>query len=119
MRRLILILSIFTSLSISAKDGYFLDPVGDGNVIYIKGDKGFAMAARVKIVESFPDLKVQVVNSFPDVKIKIINERPDKGCEWQIVESFPDYKIQFVESFPDIKVQFVNSFPGVPHPSNK
>lgn len=118
MRRLLLILSFFTSLSLLAKEGKFIYGP-DGNAIYLKGEEIYPMAAKVKIVESFPDLKVQVVNSFPDVKIKIINERPDKGCEWQIVESFPDYKIQFVESFPDIKVQFVNSFPGVPHPSNK
>ena len=118
MRHLILILSIFTSLSLFAKDAEIYR-LSTGDVIFMKGDIGYPMAAKVKIVESFPDLKVQVVKSFPDVKIKIINERPDKGCEWQIVESFPDYKIQFVESFPDIKVQFVNSFPGVPHPSNK
>ena len=102
MKRLIIILSIFTSLSLFGKEGKFIYGP-DGNVIYLKGEEIYPMAAKVKIVESFPD-----------VKIKIINERPDKGCEWQIVESFPDYKIQFVESFPDIKVQFVNSFPGVP-----
>lgn len=117
MKRLLLILSIFTSLSLFAKGKFVYLP--DGNAVYIDGEEIYPMAAKVKIVESFPNLKVQVVNSFPDVKIKIINERPDRGCEWQIVESFPDYKIQFVESFPDIKVQFVTSFPGVPHPSNK
>ena len=106
MKRLLLILSIFTSLSLFAKGKFVYLP--DGNAVYIDGEEIYPMAAKVKIVESFPD-----------VKIKIINERPDRGCEWQIVESFPDYKIQFVESFPDIKVQFVTSFPGVPHPSNK
>ena len=119
MKRLFIftLISLFAIISVSAKGKFVYLP--DGNAVYIDGEEIYPMAAKVKIVESFPDLKVQVVNSFPDVKIKIINERPDKGCEWQIVESFPDYKIQFVESFPDIKVQFVNSFPGVPHPSNK
>lgn len=112
-----IIIAFFTITTISAKGEFIY--LSDGNAVYITNGEIYPMAAKVKIVESFPDLKVQVVKSFPDVKIKIINERPDKGCEWQIVESFPDYKIQFVESFPDIKVQFVNSFPGVPHPSNK
>ena len=114
MKRLFIftLISLFAIISVSAKGEFIY--LSDGNAVYITNGEIYLMAAKVKIVESFPDLKVQVVKSFPDVKIKIINERPDKGCEWQIVESFPDYKIQFVESFPDIKFQFVKSFPGIP-----
>ena len=57
--------------------------------------------------------KVKVVNSFPDIKVKKVSSFPDKIGEWQFVDSFPDFTIQFVDSFPDIKIQYVNSFPGV------
>ena len=62
--------------------------------------KGIRLAGRVRIVESFADVKVQVVNSFPDLRVKVVS-------------SFPDDIGEFVESFPDIKIQYVESFPGV------
>ena len=70
-----------------SKDGYY---------------NGIKLCGKVKVVDSFPDLKVKRVNSFPD-----------HIGEWQFVESFPDFTIQYVESFPDIKIKFVNAFPGV------
>jgi hypothetical protein len=76
--------------------------------------KGIRLHGRVKIVTSFPDLKVQVVSSFPDLKVKHVSSFPDSCGEWQFVTSFPDFKIQYVTSFPDIKIQFVESFPGIP-----
>lgn len=69
------------------RDGYF---------------KNIRLAGRVRVVDSFPDLKVQVVSSFPD----------DIG-EWQFVDYGEDFTIQFVDSFPDIRIEFVDSFPGV------
>ncbi|MBP3354433.1 MAG: hypothetical protein J6L02_07280 [Bacteroidales bacterium] len=75
MRRLILILSIFTSLSLFAKEGKFIYGP-DGNAIYIKGEEIYPMAAKVKIVESFPDYKIQFVESFPDIKVQFVNSFP-------------------------------------------
>ena len=64
--------------------------------------KGIPLYGNVKIVESFPDIKVKVVENFPD------------SCgEWKYVESFPDFKIKFVTSFPDLKIKYVDSFQGV------
>ena len=71
------------------------------------------LKGRVKIVNSFPDIKIQAVNSFPDIEVKTVNSFPNRCGEWQFVESFPDFTIQFVESFPDVKVKFVESFPGM------
>lgn len=76
--------------------------------------KGIRLAGKVKVVDSFPDIRVQVVNSFPDLKVQVVDSFPDRIGKWKFVESFPDFKIQFVDSFPDIKIQFVNSFPGLP-----
>jgi hypothetical protein len=76
--------------------------------------KGKELRGRVKVVESFPDLKVQVVDSFPDLRVMIVTSFPEKCGEWQMVDSFPDFTIQYVASFPDIKVRFVSSFPGKP-----
>lgn len=69
------------------RDGYF---------------KNIRLAGRVRVVDSFPDLKVKAVDSFPD----------DIG-EWQFVDYGEDFTIQFVDSFPDIRIEFVDSFPGV------
>ncbi|QQS36910.1 MAG: hypothetical protein IPM56_02850 [Ignavibacteriales bacterium] len=75
---------------------------------------GFPLYGKIKVVDSFPDIKVQIVESFPDLKVKIVESFPDECGKWKFVDSFPDVKIQFVDSFPDIKIKFVESFPGKP-----
>ena len=80
------------------RDGYF---------------KNIRLAGRVRVVDSFPDLKVQVVSSFPDLKVKTVDSFPDDIGEWQFVDYGEDFTIQFVDSFPDIRIEFVDSFPGV------
>ena len=74
---------------------------------------GIPLKGKVKIVSSFPDIKVQAVTAFPDIEVKVVTAFPDRCGEWQFVESFPDFTIQFVESFPDLKIKFVGSFPGI------
>lgn len=76
--------------------------------------KGILLQGRVKIVTSFPDLKVQVVDAFPDLRVQLVTAFPDRPGKWQFVSSFPNFKIQFVDAFPDLKIQFVNAFPGKP-----
>ena len=75
--------------------------------------KNIRLAGRVRVVDSFPDLKVQVVSSFPDLKVKTVDSFPDDIGEWQFVDYGEDFTIQFVDSFPDIRIEFVDSFPGV------
>jgi hypothetical protein len=74
--------------------------------------KGIYLAGKVKVVTSFPDLKIQLVKSFPDLKVQQVTSFPNSCGKWQFVNSFPNFKVQLVTSFPDIKVQFVKSFPG-------
>ncbi len=76
--------------------------------------KGHKLYGRIKIVSSFPDVKVKIVSSFPDLKVKQVTSFPDKCGLWQVVDSFPDTKVQFVDSFPDVTIQYVESFPGIP-----
>ncbi|WP_296979754.1 hypothetical protein [uncultured Dialister sp.] len=80
------------------RDGYF---------------KNIRLAGRVRVVDSFPDIKVQVVSSFPDLKVKAVSSFPDDIGEWQFVDYGEDFTVQFVDSFPDIRIEFVDSFPGV------
>ena len=75
--------------------------------------KGIKLCGRVKVVDSFADIKVQIVDSFPDLKVKKVSAFADDIGEWQFVDSFPDFTIQFVDSFPDIKIKFVDAFPGL------
>jgi hypothetical protein len=61
----------------------------------------------VKIVDTFPDLKVQFVDNFPDIKIETTsfsgsNFNPIKV---KIVNVFPDLKVKIVDHFGDVKVK--------------
>lgn len=96
----LLLLMAVPAMAASAinKDGYY---------------KGIKLCGRVKVVESFADIKVKVVESFPDLKVKVVESFPDDIGEWKFVESGEDFTVQFVESFPDIKIKYVTSFPGV------
>jgi hypothetical protein len=76
--------------------------------------RGKKLAGKVKVVDSFPDIRVKAVSSFPDLKVKKVSSFADACGEWQFVESFPDLKIQYVDSFPDIEIAWVDSFPGMP-----
>ena len=75
--------------------------------------KGKKLYGRIKIVESFPDVKVKIVSSFADLKVKQVQSFPDRCGLWQVVDSFPDLKVQFVDSFPNITIKYVESFPGL------
>ena len=75
--------------------------------------KGIRLAGRVRIVESFADIKVKVVDSFPDLRVKVVSSFPDDIGEWQFVDYGEDFTVQFVDSFPDIEIKYVESFPGV------
>ena len=75
---------------------------------------GIRLAGKVRVVHSFPDIRVQVVSAFPDLRVQTVNYFPDNIGQWQFVDYGEDFTVQFVDSFPDIRIQFVNSFPGVP-----
>lgn len=89
-------------------------PTGTGNVSDQCTFNGIKLAGKVKVVDSFPDVRVKAVSSFPDVKVKKVSSFADTCGEWQFVDSFPDFKIQYVDSFPDVEVAWVESFPGLP-----
>ena len=91
-----------------------LMPMGTGNVDSNCSFRGIKLAGKVKIVDSFPDIRVKAVKSFPDIKVKKVSSFADDCGEWQFVDSFADLKIQYVDSFPDVEVAWVDSFPGMP-----
>ncbi|PRQ09437.1 hypothetical protein ENSA7_08430 [Enhygromyxa salina] len=88
--------------------------MGTGNVSDQCTFNGIKLAGKVKVVDSFPDVRVKAVSSFPDVKVKKVSSFADDCGEWQFVDSFADFKIQYVDSFPDVEVAWVDSFPGLP-----
>jgi hypothetical protein len=87
---------------------------GTGNLAADCTFRGKKLAGKVKIVDSFPDVRVKAVSSFPDLKVKKVTSFADECGEWEMVDSFADVKIQFVDSFPDIEIAWVDSFPGMP-----
>jgi len=88
--------------------------MGTGNVQRDCTFNGIKLAGKVKVVDSFPDIRVKAVSSFPDVKVKKVRSFASDCGEWQFVDSFADFKIQYVDSFPDVEVAWVDSFPGMP-----
>ena len=76
--------------------------------------RGIALHGKVKVVESFADIRIKAVSSFPDLKVKRVNSFADDCGEWQFVDSFPDFTVQYVDSFPDLEIAWVESFPGLP-----
>lgn len=71
---------------------------------------------RIQLVEykNEADITVKIVNSFPDLKVQFVEGFADDCGEWEIVEHNGDLKVYITESFPDIKIKVVNSFPGKP-----
>lgn len=59
------------------------------------------------------DIKVKIVNSFADLKVRFVENSPNSCGKWQIVETNGSLKVYITENFPDIKIKPVVSFPGV------
>ena len=64
--------------------------INKDNCTITKDGKTYKLYGKVKIVDSFEDIKVKIVDSFEDVKVKI-------------VDSFEDIKIKIVDSFEGVK----------------
>jgi hypothetical protein len=83
------------------------------NCTITKDGKTYKLYGKVKIVDSFEDIKVKIVDSFEDVEIKIVDAFEDSCGKVKIVEHFEDVKVKIVDSFEDIKIKIVDSFEGV------
>ncbi|WP_299714304.1 hypothetical protein [uncultured Tenacibaculum sp.] len=82
------------------------------NLCRFKGNK---LYGKIRLVEyaSQADVRVKIVNSFPDLKVKFVENNADDCGEWEIVEYGEDLKVYITENFPDLKIKPVNSFPGL------
>ena len=83
------------------------------NCTITKDGKTYPLYGKVKIVDSFEDIRVKIVDSFEDADIKIVDSFEDNCCKIKIVENFEDVKVKIVDSFEDIKVKIVEHFEGV------
>ena len=87
--------------------------INKDNCTITKDGKTYKLYGKVKIVDSFEDIKVKIVDSFEDADIKIVDAFEDSCGKVKIVDSFEDVKVKIVDSFEDIKIKIVNSFEGV------
>ena len=71
------------------------------NCTITKDGKTYKLYGKVKIVDSFEDIKVKIVDSFEDADIKIVDAFEDSCGKVKIVDSFEDIKI--VNSFEGVK----------------
>ena len=83
------------------------------NCTITKDGKIYKLYGKVKIVDSFEDIKVKIVDSFEDADIKIVGSFENTCGKVKIVDSFEDVKVKIVDSFEDIKIKIVDSFEGV------
>ena len=63
------------------------------NCTITKDGKTYKLYGKVKIVDSFEDIKVKIVDSFEDVEIKIVDAFEDSCGKVKIVEHFEDVKV--------------------------
>ena len=96
-RTLLLFCFAFTSLVMSAEV-----KIDKDNCTITKDGKTYNLYGKVKIVDSFEDIKVKIVDAFENSCGKV-----------KIVEHFEDVKVKIVDSFEDIKIKIVDSFEGV------
>ena len=87
--------------------------INKDNCTITKDGKTHKLYGKVKIVDSFEDIKVKIVDSFEDADIKIVDAFEDTCCKIKIVDSFEDIKVKIVDSFEDIKIKIVDSFEGI------
>lgn len=83
------------------------------NCTITKDGKTYNLYGKVKIVDSFEDIKVKIVDAFEDADIKIVDAFENSCGKVKIVEHFEDVKVKIVDSFEDIKIKIVDSFEGV------
>lgn len=76
-------------------------------------DKKLYGKIRLVEYESQADISVKIVNSFPDIKVKFVENFADECGEWQIVDFGEDIRVYITENFADIKIKPVTSFPGL------
>lgn len=110
MKRIIFILFAFAiTCQLIASDV----KIDKDNCTITKDGKTYPLYGKVKIVDSFEDIKVKIVDSFEDADIKIVDSFENSCGKVKIVDSFEDVKVKIVDSFEDIKVKIVDSFEGV------
>lgn len=113
------ILSLIALLSVS----FFISTSSENHISSYKKSlvnekcefEGIQLYGKIKLVEHQhnADIKVKIVNSFPDLRVKFVENFADDCGEWEIVENGEDVKVYITENFPDIKIQPVTSFPGL------
>ena len=78
-------------------------PINKESCTITKDGKTYKLYGKVKIVDSFEDIKVKIVDSFEDADIKIVDAFEDSCGKVKIVDSFEDIKIKIVNSFDGVK----------------
>ncbi|SNR13828.1 hypothetical protein [Tenacibaculum jejuense] len=103
--------SLLFSLS-KIKNRETLNPKIQSDICRFDGKK---LYGKIRLVEyaSQADIKVKIVNSFPDLKVKFVENFANDCGEWQIVEHGEDLRVFISENFADLKIKPVNSFPGM------
>lgn len=104
----ILICSFFVTFAVASDV-----TIDKENCTITKDGKTYNLYGKVKIVDSFEDIKVKIVDAFEDADIKIVGSFENTCGKVKIVDSFEDVKVKIVDSFEDIKIKIVDAFEGV------
>ncbi|MCQ2347781.1 MAG: hypothetical protein MJZ65_01165 [Paludibacteraceae bacterium] len=110
--RLVIYIASLLTVPLLANDKITIDKT---TCTITKDGKSYPLYGKVKIVDSFEDIKVKIVSSFEDADIRIVDSFENTCGKVKIVDAFEDVKVKIVDSFEDVKIKIVDSFEGV-HP---
>lgn len=108
--RLVIYITSLLAVPLFASDKITIDKA---TCTVTKDGKSYPLYGKVKIVDSFEDIKVKIVNSFEDADIRIVDSFENTCGKVKIVDAFEDVKVKIVDNFEDIKIKIVDNFEGV------
>ena len=79
----------------------------------IKDGHEYPLHGRIRVVDSFEDIRVRVVDSFEDVRIRIVDGFEGDCYRVRLVNGFEDVRVRIVDSFEDIRVKLVDNYEGI------
>ncbi|MGP1514457.1 MAG: hypothetical protein ACTTJH_00670 [Bacteroidales bacterium] len=65
------------------------------------------LKGKVKIVDSYEDIKVKIVEDYPDLEVTVVDGYVGNECgRIMLVKDYEDIKVKIVDSYADITIRF-------------
>ena len=97
MKRFLMLLLCAVPLFCHATTSYVI--IDEESCTVTRYDKTFHLYGKVKIVDSYEDIRVKIVDSYEDVKVKIVDSYENSCGKIKIVDSYEDIRVKIVDSY--------------------